>query len=630
MVDRTTRLTALGFILLGISILFGCGSSNSPITISPTSAVLLPGQSVQFTASSGAFSATNEPWQVNGVQGGSASTGTITQAGIYTAPSSASSQPILISVRGFSGQAGVHVFDASNLLPSNVSTTNNPLVAAYSVNVPAAASVHVQFGPDTTYGFSTSPIQAPAGGGVTTVLVAGMRASTTYHMQAVIDLVNGSHVLDSDQSFTTGSIAPNLIPELTVTANSPASLNPGIELLSLDPEANTTAYAAVATDLGGNVIWYYDLGGGAWPFPIKPLGNGHMLVLATPLNALASNEIREIDLAGNVINTITISEVNTALAGVASFKIASFHHDVLHLPNGHYILLCDYSKTFNNTPGLPNGTVVAGDALVDWDPVQNAAVWTWSTFDHLDPTRIPYGIVNGVADWAHSNAIIYSAEDGNLIMSLRNQNWIIKINYQNGAGDGSILWKLGYQGDFTLPNGMAPIEWNYGQHYPTVVSQNSSGVFSLMFFNNGNERLVNSSGVMCSAPGTLNCYSSVPIFQLNESTMTGNVTAEDNLAPAYSICCGDAQILPNGDLEYDIAYNILTPGYSHIQEVNQSNPAQILWNMDIKGQLAYRGMRIPSLYPGVTWPAVTDVAAAAKARAAQSRKAAPFSMEKIP
>jgi hypothetical protein len=135
---------------------------------------------------------------------------------------------------------------------------------------------------------------------------------------------------------------------------------------------------------------------------------------------------------------------------------------------------------------------------------------------------------------------------------------------------------------------------------------------------------------MCSAPGTLNCYSSVPIFQLNESTMTGNVTAEDNLAPAYSICCGDAQILPNGDLEYDIAYNILTPGYSHIQEVNQSNPAQILWNMDIKGQLAYRGMRIPSLYPGVTWPAVTDVAAAAKARAAQSRKAAPFSMEKIP
>jgi arylsulfate sulfotransferase len=630
MVDRGTRFTTLGLVLLFISTLFGCGSSNSPLTISPTSAVLLPGQSAQFVASSGAFSSTSEPWQVNGVQGGSASTGTISQAGIYTAPSSAPGQPVLISVRGFSGQAGVRIFDPTNLQPSNISTTNNTLVAAYAVTVPAAASVRVQFGPDTSYGLSTSPVQAPPGGGTTTVLVAGMRASSTYHMQAVINLVNGSHVLDSDHTFTTGSIPANLLPELTATTNSPAALSPGVELLSLDPQANTTAYGAVATDLGGNVIWYYDLGGGAWPFPIKPLDNGHMLVLATPLNSLDSNEIREIDLAGNVINTIGIAQVNTTLAGVADFQIASFHHDVLHLPNGHYILLCDYSKTFNNTPGLPNGTVVAGDALVDWDPVQNTAVWTWSTFEHLDPTRIPYGIVNGVADWTHSNAIIYSPEDGNLIMSLRNQNWVIKINYQNGTGDGSILWKLGYQGDFTLAGNQAPIEFNYGQHYPTVVSQNSAGVFSLMFFNNGNERRVNSNDDPCSTPGTVNCYSSIPIFQLNESTMTGNVTWEDNLAPAYSICCGDTQILPNGDLEYDIAYNILTPGYSHIQEVSQTDPSQILWNMEIKGQLAYRGLRIPSLYPGVTWPAMTDVSPATKARATSTGKPAPFSVEKIP
>jgi hypothetical protein len=28
---------------------------------------------------------------------------------------------------------------------------------------------------------------------------------------------------------------------------------------------------------------------------------------------------------------------------------------------------------------------------------------------------------------------------------------------------------------------------------------------------------------------------------------------------------------------------------------------QTVWQMDIQGQLAYRGYRIPSLYPGVQW-----------------------------
>ncbi len=39
-------------------------------------------------------------------------------------------------------------------------------------------------------------------------------------------------------------------------------------------------------------------------------------------------------------------------------------------------------------------------------------------------------------------------DDGNLIISIRHQNWLVKIDYNNGAGAGDILWHLGYQGDF--------------------------------------------------------------------------------------------------------------------------------------------------------------------------------------
>ena len=51
-----------------------------------------------------------------------------------------------------------------------------------------------------------------------------------------------------------------------------------------------------------------------------------------------------------------------------------------------------------------------------------------------------------IPDWTHTNAIIYSADDGNLIISIRHQNWLVKIDYNNGAGTGDILWHLGLSG----------------------------------------------------------------------------------------------------------------------------------------------------------------------------------------
>jgi hypothetical protein len=36
-------------------------------------------------------------------------------------------------------------------------------------------------------------------------------------------------------------------------------------------------------------------------------------------------------------------------------------------------------------------------------------------------------------------------------------------------------------------------------------------------------------------------------------------------------------------------------------EVTQEVVPQVLWQLDIEDQWAYRAVRIPSLYPGVTW-----------------------------
>lgn len=605
------RLLLIGSMLTGLCLVWGCATDSKAPVVSPSEAVVLAGQSVQFTVGVNGAPESGFTWMVNGIPGGSATLGKISSSGLYTAPQSLPTQPVNVTARSAisvlvdqpSQPALVQFFNPSKPIPGSVASTGNPLVASYSIPAPQGATVEVQFGASMNYGLNTWTQPAPADGGAVTILVAGMRASTAYHMQALIHLPDGTQVADTDHAFTTGAL-PAPISNITVQQTAGVTPAPGVELLCLLPPAdNRGELAAVVTDLSGNVIWYYDIGPGLWPFPMKLLPNGHMLVVASPVTGtgLEGDEVREVDLAGNVITRITSSQVDAGLASLgASFEIAGLHHDILQLPNGHFILLVNNEETFNNKPGLPPGTVVLGDALVDWDP-QKGAVWYWSAFDHFDVSRIPYGIANGVSDWTHANAVTYSPDDGNLILSMRDQNWIVKINYQNGAGDGSVLWRFGYQGDFTLPAGEAPIDWNYGQHYTTIVSPNSAGVFSLMFFDNGNNRLVDANNDVCGTAGAISCYSDVPVFQVDENTKTAQVQTDTKLSPAYSICCGDAQFLSNGDLEYDVAADVSPVLSSYVQEVTQGQSPQLVWQMNILGPLAYRAFRVPSLYPGVKW-----------------------------
>ena len=132
------------------------------------------------------------------------------------------------------------------------------------------------------------------------------------------------------------------------------------------------------------------------------------------------------------------------------------------LSNGHLIVLAATQQDIS-------GTTVTGDVIIDLDQNHNP-VWLWNEFDHLDTNRRPYQF----PDWTHTNAILYSPKDGNLIISIRHQNWLVKVDYANGAGAGDILWHLGYQGDFTLVGGTDPTDWFYAQHGPSFTTTNTN------------------------------------------------------------------------------------------------------------------------------------------------------------
>jgi arylsulfate sulfotransferase len=471
-----------------------------------------------------------------------------------------------------------------------IGSTGNPLVAQYAIrHFHPGLTAWVEFGLDTTYGRQTSvmtdSVTVPSGGQQLNILVAGMLPQKTYHMRAHVDWAGGSWV-DQDQTFTTGSIPTSQsVAQFKATrpTGNQAAVSPsgGVELLSL-VGGPTNALQGVVTDLEGNVIWYCP--GAAIPF--KPLPNGHYFFLR-------GVGLEEVDLACTTIRYVSSAQMDQSLQahGYSLPPIGNLHHDMLVLPNGHWIALGQITKSMTASG---YGTLdVQGDVLLDIDPSGNV-VWAWSAFDHLDINRHLFGL----PDWTHSNALVYTA-DGNLLLSMRNQSWILKIDYANGAGSGNVLWKLGEDGDFTLLGGDSS-QWFYAQHFPYVVSVEGTKT-TVAIYDDGDLR-IGSDGVACGPPipPITNCYTRATIFQIDEATNLANLLWQDTPG-FFSFWGGSIEVLSNDDVEFDSSAQFGYAPESQVNEVTQTDSPQTVWQMTITGANAYRGYRIPSLYPGVTW-----------------------------
>jgi arylsulfate sulfotransferase len=568
------------FFLGVISFSAGCGSSSSPVTltISPQTAAIGTGQSTQFTAT---VSRGTVAW--------TASTGTIDSTGNYTAPSGTQSMTATVTATSMQDSTKSASATVNVVSPGQVAATANVQVATYNVSPAAPGNVSVQFGTDTNYGLTTWTQPVPTGGGPVSLFVAGMKGNTLYHMRGVVQFPDGSQYMDPDLTFTTGAYPSAQVPVVTATTTAGMTPQSGVELLDII----TTTFPVLVSDLDGNILWAYNPGPtGVGPNPIKLLPNGHFLINLSGQPADGTNSVlQEVDLTGKLIWQLTAADLNKALAAATcagcNITVIGTHHDFVMLPNGHLVVLAA-------TQQVVSGTTVTGDVIIDLDQNHNP-VWLWNEFDHLDLNRRPMGF----PDWTHTNAILYSADDGNLIISIRHQNWLVKVDYSNGAGTGDILWKLGYQGDFTLVGGTDPTDWFYAQHGPSFVSTNTTGKFTLNLFDNGDDRVF-PTGVTCNASGAPPCfYSTVPILEIDETAKTATLTFHPT-APTYSFFGGNSAVLKNGNVEF-CETALPTGTAADVYEVTQDSAAQTVWHLKTPNQYVYRGQRIPSMYPGVQW-----------------------------
>ena len=576
------------FILPGLFLLVsGCASSPPvSLTLSPSSAVVFSTQSVQLSASD-SRGGSDVAWSVAGNTGA-----TIDATGMFTAPSVTQNTNISVTAVSMHDPTKMGSSTITVLAPGQVSTTNQPQVALYTLTLPPGTQAFIQFSTDTSYNLKTWTQPAPSSGTLS-FFVAGMRASTQYHMRAVLVGSDGSQTFDLDHTFTTQSIATNLIPPITTSTATGMAPQPGVEVLDLIRLSSNPPAPLAVVDLAGNLLWSYFLPSGTSLQGVHLLPNGDFLIGIYP------SELREVNLAGATVRSETLTALKNLLpaAGI-NYPVSGFHHDVILLPNGHWIALINITVPCADIPncsGLPD---ILGDVIVDLAPQTDGTfslAWTWSTFDHLDINRAPLGY----PDWTHSNAVVYSPDDGNLLLSSRHQNWVLKIDYSNGQGTGNIIWRLGYQGDFTLQGGTDPTDWFYAQHGPSFATTNTTGKFRMVLMDNGNDRVF-PSNVNCGVGTAPPClYSTAPLLEIDENAMTATIISSYKPGE-YSFWGGNAEQLANGNIEGDFnagAHGQLTDIY----EVTPDNAHQTVWHLSAGDQNAYRGFRLPSLYPGVQW-----------------------------
>lgn len=461
--------------------------------------------------------------------------------------------------------------------------TAHPLVFLYSAPpCPAGGQMRVQFAAAGVADVFT-PYHQCNGRRTMNFYLAGMLPSTTYTARHTVEW-RGTATDGPDVTFTTGAAAfhpPAVSPLSTPVPAGGILLHGNINL------------NAMATDLNGNLIWY---GPPGLTFLTRPVAGGTFLSLYEDgMEDAAHQFLREFDLAGVTVAETNAARVNEQLANLGCPPITSFHHEAMRLDNGDYLVLAGSERVLNDVQGA--GPVdILGDAIVVLDRDLQVR-WFWNAFDYLDVRRAAvlgetctypatvacsaFYQAKSANDWLHGNGLQLTP-DGNILYSIRHQDWVVKIDYRNGAGTGRILWRLGPDGDFQISGG-GDHPWFSHQHDPRFLPDNST----LLLFDNGNTRIANSAGER---------FSRGQVLRIDEARRTATVVLNSDLKQNSS-ALGSAQLLDNGNYHFDAGFiqDPANPSARFTLAIETDPAGNIVWQMRAAAQ-EYRNFRMKDLY----------------------------------
>ncbi len=436
-----------------------------------------------------------------------------------------------------------------------------PLVALvrFRTDAPAATTLAVSDGRSTrTLVFG--PERDPGEG----LPVIGMRADTEHRVTvsagdaAPVELAYRTPPLPADSAEW---------PTISVSRADPGAMEPGFTLLSVRRRVcarmafMTPAQQRFTTRWGmllildeeGEPVWYYL--SDARISGVCQLANGNLFFQHVDFRSI------EMDMTGKVIRAFYASgRPQGPVEGAIPVRAASLHHQPHQMPNGNFLAMTANARMIENyytsetDPGAPRATQpVVGDNLVEFTP-EGEVVWNWDTFDHLDVNRWCYHLLEPYwhnrgfpdhLDWTHGNGITHDPSDDSIIVSLRHQDAIIKID----KASGEIRWILGDHANWRSPQREKLLEpahelrWHYHGHNPRVTVDGT-----IVMYDNG----------LCRAQpyapqaAPHECFARAIEYEVDESRRTvGEVctsSGDDDPERVISWAMGDAHRLPNDNM----------------------------------------------------------------------------------
>ena len=464
-----------------------------------------------------------------------------------------------------------------------VTPSANPLVYIYSAPVCTEGQERVQFQSVGGIVQSTPPRSCVPGHRVNFYL-AGMLPKVPCTAQLMVE--GGRPPVASGPALT---FTP---PASTVQAPAASLLKPG------DPPAtdgvllqSLLSGPAIATDLRGNIVW---TGPSDISFLTRPVTGGTFLgIYENDAEDPSEQYFREFDLAGITIAETNAAQVSEQLTLRGAHPINAFHHEARKLPNGDYLVLAEYDTILTNVQG-PGPVDVIGDVILVLDP-NLQVLWSWDSFDHLDTSRQailgetcaagnsgcpPWYLAPVANDWLHGNALQLTP-DGNILYSIRHQDWVIKIDYEMGAGSGNVIWRLGNEGDFQIVSSN-PYPWFSHQHDANFEADN----VHFLVFDDGNTRVQNDPAAGTDSRGQ--------VLLIDQQNMVATLVVNADVG-TYSSAVGSAQVLPNGDYHFDSGFIETAAGTLAAQSVEVTASGNIDYGIGF-ATIEYRSFRMRDLY----------------------------------
>ncbi|RYG71932.1 aryl-sulfate sulfotransferase [Lentibacillus lipolyticus] len=376
---------------------------------------------------------------------------------------------------------------------------------------------------------------------------------------------------------------PDYIPEIDIKTAKKGKMDIGDNELTFAIPSTKFVYGF---DVNGDIRWY---GSGYNSHVLQELDNGHLLYLGKDDNGgSAYNRLFETNYLGKLYNAFQISE-EAAQAESEGLESTLIHHDVAELPSGNLVLTVndgrgEYMEDMMVEIDRESGEVVNQLDLKDLFPAE-----AYEEHDSTEPK-------DGLTDWFHQNSVVYDDSDNSLIISGRNSDTVMKIDYETEEIKWMLAYPEGWNEDMQahLIDGQGDdFKYPGGQHDANILpdfDDNPDTLDLLLYDNNvvvtrGDEDLSEE-------------FSAATHYRINEKTKEAEVIwtyGEERGADYFTNIIGSARYLADKE-------NILID-FGHVNDGEQSNIVEVTHDGDKevvfeaemtdfpKGAWVYRGVR---------------------------------------